>query len=72
MNEQKFDYLELAKNELNKEFLEASRTVVLISIAESLRELIIEQKRIAEAVEWRIEDDLLRRGRQIVKKERSE
>ncbi len=69
MNEQKIDYLELAKNELNKDFLEASRTIVLISIAESLRELTIEQRRIAEAMEWRIEDDLLRRGGQIVKKE---
>jgi hypothetical protein len=64
-NEQKIDYFELAENELNKDFQESSQTAALISIAESLRELVIEQRRIAEAMEWRIEDDLLRRSARI-------
>ncbi len=68
MNEQKFDYLELAKHELNKDFPESSQTASLISIAESLRELVIEQRRVADAMEWRIEDDLLKRGARIVEK----
>ncbi|MEN6564674.1 MAG: hypothetical protein ABFC57_00080 [Veillonellales bacterium] len=68
MNEQKIDYFELAENELNKDFPESSQTAALISIAESLRELVIEQRRIAEAMEWHIEDDLLKRGARIVEK----
>ncbi len=68
MNEQKIDYFELAENELNKDFQESSQTAALISIAESLRELVIEQRRVADAMEWRIEDDLLKRGARIVEK----
>lgn len=66
MGKQDTEYLELAKVKLNQGFLEDSRTAALVSIAESLCELAIEQLRIAEAMRWKIEDDLSRHGGQIV------
>ena len=70
----KRDYLQAAKEYHQRAGYDPAidaRNAALISIAEFLQELVVQNKRIADAMEWRIEDDLVRRGGRIVEMPKS-